>query len=395
MELWKRNLYVLWSTEFLAALGMALVLPFLPFYVRELGVQDLQEVERWSGLIFAAPFITATFATPLWGWLGDRYGRRIMLIRAMIGFTLTTTLMAFAQNVEQFFILRLIQGGISGFIAATLAIVSTDTPREHMGYAMGVLQTSLITGAIIGPFAGGILADQLGYRNVFLVTGGFGLVAGFLVTFFVQEMKRVPEKSSSPSLLSNFRFVFSSPPLLAIFVTGIILQVAATVIQPILSLFVEMLWGVKENLATVAGGVFAVTGVASLISSPLWGKKGDRMGFQKTLTITLLGTGLTCAPQALVIRVYQLILLRFIHGLFIGGILPGLYTLTTRNVPEERRGGVMGITRSGLLIGGVVGPICGGYLAASWGMRPIFFFTAFLLIGMAIFAPRWMKEGTH
>ncbi len=155
MEPWKRNLYTLWATEFLAALGMALVLPFLPFYIRELGVKELHDVERWSGFVFAAPFLVAIFTGPLWGWLGDRYGRRMMLIRALFGYAISSSLMAFAQNVQQLFILRLIQGGVSGFIAATLAIVATTTPRERMGYAMGVLQTSLTTGAIIGPFVGG------------------------------------------------------------------------------------------------------------------------------------------------------------------------------------------------------------------------------------------------
>jgi DHA1 family multidrug resistance protein-like MFS transporter len=166
-------------------------------------------------------------------------------------------------------------------------------------------------------------------------------------------------------------------------------------IQPVLSLFVETLWPGTEHLATVAGGVFAITGLASLISGPYWGKRGHRMGYKRVLGLTLLGTGITCAPQALVNRAYQLLLLRFVHGLFAGGILPALYTLTTLNAPEERRGGIMGITRSGLLIGNVIGPISGGFLAASIGMRPLFFFTAVLLIGVTFGARGMIKEPPH
>lgn len=395
MEPWKRNLYSLWATEFLAALGMALVLPFLPFYVRELGVQDLHDVERWSGLIFSAPFMVAIFAGPLWGWLGDRYGRRMMLIRAIFGYAGTSFLMAFAQNVQQLFILRLIMGGVAGFIAATLAIVSTSTPREHMGYAMGVLQTSLTSGAIIGPFIGGFLADQMGYRNIFFITAGFGFVAGLLVILLVQESERAPDEMKSPGLLSNFRFVFTSATLVTIFIASSIVQLAVMAIQPVLSLFVETLWPTTEHLATVAGGVFAITGFAGLISAPYWGKRGHRMGYKRVLALTLLGTGITCVPQAFVNRVYQLLTLRFVHGLFAGGILPALYTLTTLNAPEEQRGGIMGITRSGLLIGNVVGPISGGFLAASIGMRPLFLFTAALLITVTFSARRIIKEPPH
>lgn len=392
---WKRTLYTLWGAEFLAALGMSLIIPFLPFYIRELGVSELSEVKRWSGFVYAAPFLVATFSTPLWGWLGDRYGRKAMLIRALFGFAFSSILMAFAQTVEQLFILRLIQGGVSGFIAATLAIAATATPREHMGYAMGVLQTSLTTGMIIGPFVGGLLADQIGYRNIFFVTGGFGLMAGALVFWLVQEKDPSRDKRWVGGWISNFRFVFTSPALLTIFAGSVVVQFAIMSIQPVLSLFVEALRPGSEHLATIAGGVFAVAGLASLISSPFWGKSGDRIGYKRVLSITLLGGGITCFPQAFVSRIYQLFLLRFVHGLFGGGILPALNTLTTLNVPEERRGGVLGIARSGLLIGSVLGPISGGYLAASLGIRSVFIIAGILMIAVVFSAGRLIKEPQH
>jgi len=395
LEPWKRNLYSLWTTEFLAVLGMALVLPFLPFYIRELGVQDPEDVKRWSGFIYGAPFMLATFTGPLWGWLGDRYGRRMMLIRAIFGFAMTSFLMAFAQTVFQLFLLRLLQGAVAGFIAATLAIVATTTPREEMGYAMGVLQTSLTTGGVIGPFIGGFLADLIGYRNIFFITGGFGFLAGFLVILLVQEDEKPKEEMKSPGFFSNYRFVFTSSTLLTIFVSSLIVQLAIMAVQPVLSLFVEKLWPTAEHLATMAGGVFAVTGMASLISAPYWGKQGGRIGYKKTLAITLLGTGISYAPQGLVSQVYQLLIFRFIQGIFMGGVLPALYTLTSLNTPEERRGGIMGITRSGLLIGNMVGPIGGGFLAASLGIRPLFLLTAALLIAVPFGAKRMVQEPPH
>ncbi len=366
MENWRKNLFSLWTAEFLAALGLSLILPFLPFYIRELGVSDASEVKRWSGLVFGAPFLMATFVGPLWGWLGDRYGRKAMLIRALAGYAGSSFFMAFATSVQQLLLLRLIQGGFAGFIAATLAIAATTTPRDKMGYAMGVLQTSLTTGAIIGPFFGGFLADRIGYRYIFLVTSAFGFMAAFLVILLVKENISTQEEKKSPSFLANFRLVFTSSPLIAIFTAGLAVQTAVMSIQPVLSLFVERLWPGKENLATVAGGVFAITGLASLISAPYWGKRGDRIGYKKMLLITLLGTGLASFPQALVNQIYQLLLLRFIYGLFVGGILPALYSLTSLKVSVERRGGIMGITRSGLLIGNVLGPVTGGFLSASF-----------------------------
>jgi MFS transporter, DHA1 family, multidrug resistance protein len=392
MESWKRNLYTLWAAEFLAALGMSFVIPFLPFFIRELGVKEVHEVERWAGLIFAGPFISAVFFTSFWGWLGDRYGRRLILIRALFCYAAVAFLIAYVRTVQELFFLRILQGAVSGYIAATLAIVATITPRERMGYAMGFLQTSLTTGSIIGPFIGGILADVVGYRHIFFIMAGFGTAAGFLVIFLVDEPNRSPEQAKSTNLLSNYRFVFRSPVLLALFISSIIIQTGIMSIQPVLSLFVESLWAKTEYLATIAGAVFAVTGLASLIASPYWGKRGDRIGFKKVLTFNLLGTAATFAPHAFVQQAYQLLILRFVHGLFVGGVLPALYTLTSLNIPEERRGGIIGIVRSGILIGNIFGPISGGFLASTIGMRPLFIGTAAILALVVLGARPFISE---
>jgi DHA1 family multidrug resistance protein-like MFS transporter len=242
---------------------------------------------------------------------------------------------------------------------------------------------------------GGILADLIGYRNIFFLTGGLGFLAGLLVIFLVREDEKPKEDRKSGGLFSNYRFVFTSSTLTVIFASSLVVQLAIMAIMPVLSLFVEQLWTNPQSLSTMAGVVFGITGISSLIAAPYWGKRGDRVGYKKTLALTTLVTGISFAPQGLVTDTYQLLALRFFQGLFIGGILPALYTLTSLNTPEERRGGIMGITRSGLLIGNVLGPISGGFLAASFGMRPIFFLTAALLIAVTFLSRNLIREPKH
>src|SRR5436309_6951838 len=122
MELWRKNLYILWGTQFLAMIGMNLVVPFLPFFIRQLGVTDQTELSRWSGMVFSGPFILSFIATPIWGTLGDRYGRKIMVVRAIFGLATSQVLIGFSQNVYQLFFFRVVQGAISGFIASALAL---------------------------------------------------------------------------------------------------------------------------------------------------------------------------------------------------------------------------------------------------------------------------------
>ncbi|MGA0834161.1 MAG: MFS transporter [Candidatus Kapaibacteriota bacterium] len=168
---WKRNLLVLWIAQFIAMIGMTGVIPFLPLYVRELGVSP-DQTSLWSGFIIAAPFATAALLTPLWGSIGDRYGQKLMVMRAVAGLGLTVAAMGLATNVWVLFVLRILQGAVSGFIASTNAFVSSNTPSDRAGYALGTLQTSISAGAIVGPLVGGAISDAFGFQMVFFVVGG-------------------------------------------------------------------------------------------------------------------------------------------------------------------------------------------------------------------------------
>ena len=97
----------------------------------------------------------------------------------------------FSQDVYQLLAFRIVQGAISGFIASSLALVSANTPRERMGYAMGFMQSSTAGGMVLGPFIGGLLADLIGYRAIFFVTAGLCAIAGILVVLLVTELNKV------------------------------------------------------------------------------------------------------------------------------------------------------------------------------------------------------------
>ncbi|MGB6123459.1 MAG: MFS transporter [Bacteroidota bacterium] len=207
MDLWRKNLYILWGTQFLAMVGMNLVVPFLPFYIRELGVSDPQQLARWSGLVFAGPFFISFFAIPLWGTLGDRYGRKAMVVRAIFGLGLSQALIGLAQTPLQLLLFRMVQGGISGFIASSLALVSTTTPRNRIGYALGFMQSSTAAGMVLGPFVGGLLADLIGYREIFFVTATLCFTGGVVVWANVRELPRPGPEARRFTVLDNLRLV--------------------------------------------------------------------------------------------------------------------------------------------------------------------------------------------
>jgi MFS transporter, DHA1 family, multidrug resistance protein len=380
MPQWQRNIYAIWSAQFLAMVGLTLIVPFLPFYLRVLGVTRLDEVERWSGFLFAAPFLVQMLAAPLWGVLGDRHGRKIMVLRAMAGIGATNMLSAFVGNVGQLVVLRALQGGVSGFVAAGNALVTASIPPDRMGAALGMLQTSLTAGGIIGPLFGGALADLVGYRNVFLITGATCFAAAAVVFFGAQEhLSPVRARTAGPGVWANLAFFFETPALRT---TGMLLcttQVAIMSVEPIFSVYVTTLRVPPARAATVAGVLFSVTGFASMLGAPLWGRTADRSGERRVLTLTLGGAAVAYAAQFWAGTPWEVFVFRAALGFFTGGMLPPLYAIVARTAPPERLGGIMGLTSSSIMLGSVVGPLLGGGLAAAVGIRWVFLVAASVL----------------
>ncbi len=379
MEPWRKNLYTLWGTQFLAMLGMNLVVPFLPFYIRELGVTEPTALARWSGLVFSGPFILSLLATPLWGALGDRYGRKPMVVRALFGLALSQLLIGFSQNVYQLLAFRIVQGAISGFIASSLALVSANTPKERMGYAMGFMQSSTAGGMVLGPFIGGLLADLIGFRTIFFVTVSLCTIAGIIVIFLVTELNKVHPEARSYTVFDNLRLMWSDKRLRVIACTLIASQLSVLMAEPIFALYIEGFKTGGEYISTLAGGIFSVAGLFMVISAPWWGRRTDRTGYRANLAIAL-GVVAACYVGHLVVRsLMVLVVLRAILGFARGGILPSLYALTSVWAPAERQGGMMAIASSMTIFGNLIGPSIGGVVAGDLGITAPFAVNSILL----------------
>lgn len=385
MEAWQRNLYVLCAALFVVMLGMSMIMPFLPLYIQQdFGISDPHEVTAWAGVIFGANFLTAGIVSPIWGNLADKYGRKIMILRSGFSMSVIVALTGFANSIWMLLGLRLLNGTVGGIIPASTALIASTAPQERAGWAQGMLQSFVTAGSIMGPLAGGLLADRIGFRMIFVVTGSLIFLATLTVTFLVKETFVRPEAEERTSLVQDARIIFSTRPLPAIFLVTVMIQFALFSIIPVLPIYVQSLQGTGENVAFYAGLVAAAMGAANVLASPQLGKLGDRYGSQKILLICLVVAAVLFIPQALVSTVWQLIGLRFLLGLCLGGLLPSVYALLRRFTPTEMISRVYGYNNSFISVGSMLGPMIGGFMAGYVSMSGVFLLTSALLFVNAI-----------
>jgi MFS transporter, DHA1 family, multidrug resistance protein len=379
---WQRTLWVMVGIQFIMTMAFSVLSPIMPLLLPELGVETASAVNFWAGVLNGVTSFVAAFASPLWGRVADRHGRKLMLLRSSLAIGVFTALMGVAADVWQFFAFRALMGVFAGFSSAAIALVASQAPEGRLGYALGWLSTGQLVGSLIGPLIGGVLADLTGsYRIPFYCTSATILLSMGLVWISVHERFVAPPKArGARSLLRSLIAVASSPGLLALFFVLLMAQFGVRTVQPVVTLFVQELVGARPDLATLSGIAFSVTGLANVIAAPFLGNRSDVIGYRRVLLICLLGATLTTLPQAFTENYWTFTAERFAVGLFIGGILPTANALVGRLVPRADRGTVYGITASAMFLGNSLGPLTGGAVAAAFGLRWVFLVTALVLL---------------
>lgn len=390
MDQSQRNLYILWVGNFLTACSFSLVMPFLPRFIGELGVTD--NLYTWSGWTYAITFVASTIMSPIWGNLADRYGRKPMIIRSGLSIGIIYTLMSFVTSPYQLFGLRMLNGALSGFIPSAIALVATNTPEHRVGRALAILQTGTASGSIIGPLLGGVLAELMGIRVTMQVAAVLMLVATALVIPGVKEKVLATSKART-TVVQDLKLALSNRTLLALLVSALMINGSIQSLEPILTNFIpqlrqeqflaaftHLLFGRGDAHAFIAGFIFSLPAIATVIAAPRWARLGEQMGFAKLLSLGLMAAGLLVMPQSLVSTAGWLILLRFFYGLMTAAVQPAINATLSAVVHPSFRGRAYGINTSAMFLGSVLGPTLGGSVADAFGPRAVFVVTGAMLI---------------
>ncbi|MGB3646243.1 MAG: MFS transporter [Mesorhizobium sp.] len=380
---WRRNLAVSLIGSFTTIVAMTLLLPFLPLYVEELGVSGHAAIVQWSGIAYGATFFAAALVAPLWGRLGDRYGRKLMLVRASFGMAVAMSLTGMVQDIWQLVLLRVLIGLAGGYSSGSTILVAMQTPKNRSGWALGTLAAGIMAGNLVGPLVGGALPPLIGIRNTFFLAGGVIFLSFLATTLFIKEHpQRRPAaagEARTKRQAGAWARIPDKGPVAAMLFTGMLLMFATMSIEPILTVYVGQLVERRESVTLISGVVMSAAALGSILSASRLGKLADRVGHWNVITGALAVAALLLIPQAFVSHSWQLIVLRFLMGLALGGLLPCITTVIRHNVPDAVGGNVLGLSISAQYVGQVAGPLAGGFVGGHFGMPAVFLFTSALM----------------
>jgi MFS family permease len=385
---WRRNLAALWFAEFTAIFGFSFAFPFISIFIsHDLHVGGGRDLYLWTAATASVTGLSMGIASPIWGILGDKYGRKPMLIRSMVGGALTVGLIYFVQDPIQLFVLRFLQGATSGTVAAATALVAAETPRNKVGWAMGVVTSSVALGGAIGPVVGGLAGSLVGLRVVFLVGGILLFAAMVPVLMIVKESRRVPRTGPR---LSTLAVIDERPGLrqalsVLIGAQGLMSIVQSATQQLVVLRLLEML---SHGVSAVTGLGFGLSGVASSASAVLYSRVTKRFGYVQTAAAASVLVAVAVALIGLSPWVALVVLAIGLSGLFSGVVIPATASMIGLETPPAAQSTAFGLNASSVAFGFFIGPLIAGGVAATANVSVALLVIAVMALALAALL-RW------
>lgn len=378
MENFNRTLWVCWFGVFTTSMGLSQIAPILPLYIKELGHISQSEIAFYSGLAFGVTPLAMALFSPLWAYLGAKYGYKNMLLRASFGMAILTLWLSFANSALEVVLIRALTGIVSGFTSAAVVFIAVIAPKERVAYALGTLSTASISGSLLGPLFGGIVAE------FFSIGAVFDFIAFLIACSFATIYFFIPSKKIQKEVKKSTQKVKENKLLIAIlFITTFFIQFGTFGVMPILSIFVDQIY-TGGNLALWAGVVVAVSGVSNLFFAQKLGKIADKIGPSKIIFIALIFCGICFYLQSLATNVYVLIIVRLLIGVGLGGLLPCVNALLKKSVSPKNLSLIFGFNQTCQFLGNFAGAFGGGIIASYFNIEWVFAFICFIFIFNAI-----------
>jgi DHA1 family multidrug resistance protein-like MFS transporter len=371
--------------------------PFMPLYALDLGAKSDADAVFWVALAITVQGVSRLASSAIWGLLSDRWGRKLMLLRALYLSSITFAFAAAAQAPWHLAIALGCQGFFSGFVPASVALVSVSVPDSRLNTSLSTVTGIQYLGTTIGPALGALLAVVFGFRGSIIVASLVPLIAATAVLVVVprdQVARRRPQDGKGPqAALEPFRmsrqFVLAVAALFSIYSMNELIRL----VTPIA---LKAIQG-SDNVEGESGLAFTLAGLVSATSVLLIAPRLFRIG---RVSRTLGGACAIGASGFLVLALTNavpLYILGFLLvALVVSAMVPALNTLIAANVVRSRRGTGFGVAASVQALSFALGPLGAAFFAAvslnlGFGLLAFLFFALGLVLFAAVREPQMVR----
>lgn len=367
---WRKNLFFIWLCQILSIAGFASAVPFIPIFIRDRwGITSEQELGLWMSAFYFFGMFSFCVSTPIWGWLSDRYGRKLMLLRACYIDALLFPCFILAPNPVWLIVIRFIVSMFTGTVSAAQTLIVSTTPREHHGFALGTLSSAIWSGNLVGLAVGGVIIHYFGFTAAFLICGGMYLLAGILAHLFVRDNFVRPtaaQRQKMPKLFSGLTFATA-----LVFLLIVLTALARKLDEPYVAIMIEKIHG-PDKTAFYTGWISAAAAFGGIFSGMFIGRLCDRYTPEKiTLSVILTAAG-TMFLQAFSGSLAAFGGWRFVHYLAAGGLEPAFLAILARIVPPQRQGAIFGLASGIRMTGILIGALLSGGVVYFAGVRNVY-----------------------
>jgi len=346
---------------------------------------DLASAPKVIALIATAFALPYALIQPVLGPIGDAVGKLLVMRACLAVLALSLVATAFVTDAGALFALRVISGAAAGgVIPLALATLGDQVALAERQVAISRFLVAVIMGQLLGSSLGGLLAEGLGWRGVFLLCAALVVVAAVGGLVAAPAQSRPAAGFSLPVAIARYRALLANPRARALFAFVFVEGVAVFGIFPFIATLLEAERAGGPTEAGLALGAFAVGGLAfSALVAWMLRTLGTRW--------MLVGGGLICAAGLLVIgiaqdwRVYAVAMLGIGLGFY---MLHNTFQVNVTELAPEARASAVALHACSFFLGAAAGPVIAGLGLAWIGRLPTMMIEAALIGALGFVAAR-------
>lgn len=344
-------------TVLIDILGIGLIIPVLPQLFEEVGGLDASQAAVFGGLLTATYAVMQFFFAPILGGLSDKYGRRPLLLLALLGLGIDYVVIVFAPTIAWFFAARVIAGICGGSITVANAYIADISTPENRAKNFGMIGAAFGLGFVIGPSLGGLLGD-FGTKVPFIVAACLSFLNMAYGYFVIPESLRKEDRRDFSWKRANpfgtLRQVFNYKIIIGLLVSLFFIYVAANATQANWPYFTKEKfdWGAIEiGLSLTFVGV-----MVAIVQGGVIGPVVKRIGEIKAVYVGLFFNAVGLSLLGIVPESWMIyaVIVPYAFGGLAG---PSLQSLMTAQVPKNAQGEFQGGLMSVVTISSIVGPL--------------------------------------